>query len=147
MEKLLENSRNQLVICIRTRPTAFPQQHGVILRRECHCQLLLVPVEVAGGLGIQLEQRAATVGSGDCSPRHPPPKHAWQPMPQECLASFSRAHRQEQLSGGAEEEMKLQGLSHSGHSCPHPLQPLAVPQFLYVQAGMQILTTEGCSGS
>lgn len=102
MEELLENSRNQLVVLIRTRPTAFPGQHGLILPQERHSKLLYVPMELAGGPGILLEQRADLVGSGVCSPHHPPPKHPRQPMPQGCLVSFSQAHAQEQRHGAAE---------------------------------------------
>lgn len=64
----------------RARPAAFPQQHGLIQPRESHCELPFVPTEVARGLGIQLEQRAAMVVSGICSPHtHSSPCHrdAW----------------------------------------------------------------------
>lgn len=62
-------------------------------------------------------------------------------------AWFLSARHKNNLLVVQEEEMKLQGPSCPGCSSPHPLLPPAVPQFLSVQAGVQILTTEGCSGS
>lgn len=136
------------MVHVRTRPTAFPWQHGLILPQESHCELPFVPVELAGGLGILLEQRADMVGVWCSLPTPPSSQTPTAANATGMPVFFSARHtHKNNLLVVQKEQMKFQGLSCPGCSSSHPLQPLAVPQFLYVQAGVQILTTEGCSGS
>lgn len=135
MEKLLENSRKRLVVHIRTRPTAFPHQRGLVLPHECHRERPVVPMEVAGGLGIQLEQRAARVGSSACSPHHPPANSHGSPRHRDgCFLSGRHMHKNNSLVV-QKEEMGLQGLS-----CPGWVQ-LPTPSLATGHASISLYTS------